>query len=68
MLLHICFVDYHAEMKFEQLLKIICKRYFLFFAAPAPLLLVCLSETGASAGIGVSVNTVCVCCPGDYFL
>lgn len=29
--LHICFVDYHSEMKFEQLLKIICKRYFLLF-------------------------------------
>lgn len=27
--LHICFVDYHSEMKFEQLLKIICKIYFL---------------------------------------
>lgn len=31
MLLHICFVDYHSEMKFEQLLKIICKRYFLLY-------------------------------------
>lgn len=29
--LHICFADYHSEMKFEQLLKIICKRYFVSF-------------------------------------
>lgn len=35
-LLHICFVDYHAEMKFEQLLKIICKRYFLFLLPLCP--------------------------------
>lgn len=57
--LHICFADYHSEMKFEQLLKIICKRYFvplfffvLFFCSlnhysspsPAPHLPACLSK------------------------
>lgn len=60
--LHICFVDYHSEMKFEQLLKIICKRYFLFFyhssatSPPAPPLLLLFVGGVGSEGRGHNVN------------
>lgn len=42
------------------------KIFPVYAAPPRPPLPVFVRER-ASADIGVSVNTACMCCPGDYF-